>query len=183
MTGTTPGRPRLDSNSQPIPRSILFGDSPRTRRMSVSVQFGHVEIHEFGPAIGHNPSVTAGVPITLSDRPIKSSSIDLGDFEQRRMGQRRSTRQLHIPKEIREQMCVDPSSDGSSLPSLRIRLAADCVQSSLTLAFIYLGYWRKDFRNGRLSMLFEQLASLVPIGSNRTTVGPLRKRLKKRARS
>jgi hypothetical protein len=84
----------------------LFLPRPRPRRKRGAVQFGHVEIYEFAPAIGHNPSVTAGVPITLSDRPIKSLNFDLVDYEHHRRGHRRPTRQLFLPKEIREQMYV-----------------------------------------------------------------------------
>lgn len=67
------------------------------------LKFGNVVIHEFGAAIGHNPSVSQGVPIALSDTELSSQSMPLETYERNR-APRRTTRQLIISKGLRAQM-------------------------------------------------------------------------------
>jgi hypothetical protein len=74
--------------------------TPKTK----AVRFGSVVIHTYAPAIGQNPSVSSGVPITLSERPLRSQQLDLHDYERQRKGKRRPARQLLINKGKREEM-------------------------------------------------------------------------------
>ncbi|GKY92102.1 hypothetical protein MPSEU_000181600 [Mayamaea pseudoterrestris] len=67
--------------------------------------FGDVEIHEFGAAIGHNPSVSQGVPITLSNEALHFERVPLESYEQAR-GPRRTTRQLVISKNLRMEILI-----------------------------------------------------------------------------
>jgi hypothetical protein len=77
----------------------MEGAEPRTSRLT----FGHVEIHEFGAAIGHNPSVSSGVPITLAADALSSICMPLEAYERTR-SPRRTTRQLVISKNSRAEM-------------------------------------------------------------------------------
>ena len=82
-------------------------DGNRSDHSAKRVTFGDVVLHEFGPTIGHNPSVSSGVPIALGygDRgaPERMTRTRIETYESRRKP-RRLGRQLLISKRDRERM-------------------------------------------------------------------------------
>lgn len=70
-----------------------------------NVSFGEIEFHEFLPAIGDNPAVSCGVPISLSETLENTSVIDI-EFYERIRSPRRSGRSLILTRNVREEMYV-----------------------------------------------------------------------------
>ena len=75
-------------------------NSPGSKRR---IAFGDIIVHEFPPAIGDNPSVSGGVPITLSYRLDKTLVVGLDEYENTRRP-RRSRKALFISERVREAM-------------------------------------------------------------------------------
>ena len=76
-----------------------------------TVSFGQIEVWCFPPTIGDNPSVSCGVPIALDSHPQGGSSVEeLEQYELRRPP-RRTTRDLKINSQDREEMCVPRGVD------------------------------------------------------------------------
>jgi hypothetical protein len=74
---------------------------------SKSVHFGKVVLIEFMPALGDNPSVSCGVPVTLSLQPFRSREIPIDRFERHRSPRRRrNIEDLIIAVNVREKMYV-----------------------------------------------------------------------------
>lgn len=48
------------------------------------VGFATVDIHEFEPTLGDNPSCTCGPPLALSDYRVRHETLDVDDYEHRR---------------------------------------------------------------------------------------------------
>jgi len=68
-----------------------------------SVTFGDVEVCEFLPTIGDNPSVSSGVPVALSFDLERRTILRLDSYEENR-SPRRKGKSLMIPREVREDM-------------------------------------------------------------------------------
>jgi hypothetical protein len=79
------------------------------------VNFGTITAWEFPPTIGDNPSVSAGVPISLGHSPSSTVVVDIDAYEKSRKP-RRTTRQLKIDCRAREEMYVLAASFRKSLP-------------------------------------------------------------------
>ena len=86
-----------------VPRSRSHSTSPETQESDRSVQFDSILLIEFLPALGDNPSVSAGVPITLSQKPVSSRKLDVDRYEQSRRP-RRKLHDLVIERDAREKM-------------------------------------------------------------------------------
>jgi hypothetical protein len=68
-----------------------------------SVGFDKVEMIEFLPALGDNPSVSAGVPVTLSDEVTRTRKVRLEKYERVRKP-RRDHSELLLERDAREEM-------------------------------------------------------------------------------
>lgn len=68
-----------------------------------SVGFDKVEIVELLPAIGDNPSVSAGVPIALSDEAVRTRKFRVDKYERHRKP-RRALDDLLLCRDVREEM-------------------------------------------------------------------------------
>lgn len=84
-----------------------MGSARRRKRL---VSFGFIEFHVFEPDIGDNPSVSGGVPITLSQTATQSSVMDVDVYEQVRRPRRRG-RALIIDRRVREELLLDRGFD------------------------------------------------------------------------
>jgi hypothetical protein len=74
-----------------------------SKRGKGRVNFGTITAWEFPPTIGDNPSVSAGVPISLGHSPSSTAVVDIDAYEKSRKP-RRTTRQLKIDCREREEM-------------------------------------------------------------------------------
>jgi hypothetical protein len=90
------GRVETDSGGLNIASSM---------KSKARVNFGTITAWEFPPTIGDNPSVSAGVPISLGHSPSSTVVVDIDAYEKSRKP-RRTTRQLKIDCRAREEMYV-----------------------------------------------------------------------------
>jgi hypothetical protein len=67
------------------------------------VVFDKVKVVEFLPALGDNPSVSAGVPVALSKEHVQIREVDLDQYERQRKP-RRDLFDLLLERGVREKM-------------------------------------------------------------------------------
>ena len=87
---------RMSDSTTRDARNLPNGSSRR-------VSFGNVEIIELPYALGDNPSVTCGVPISASWKSQKRTKLQLDYFETYRPN-RRTKKQLLLSREDRKQL-------------------------------------------------------------------------------
>ena len=95
--GTKPGVQKEASKQLPI--ITMKTTSTRSKR----VKFSQIEIIELPYALGDNPSVSCGVPITASWEAQKRTTLNLDFFETYRPV-RRNKRQLALSRDARKQL-------------------------------------------------------------------------------
>jgi hypothetical protein len=96
-----PERQRSDiSLPRRIPSLTKASSDRESKRL---VGWSDLKIYYYPPAIGHNPAVSSGVPITLGAEPNKVRCFKI-DYYERKRRPRRGPRGLCINKEMREEM-------------------------------------------------------------------------------
>jgi len=87
-----------------VPTEESSENTTEEERRNAVVCFADVEIIEFQYAIGHNPGVSKGVPLTLGARPVRMVQMSLDEYDNSRRGRRRHGPSLVLHRDMREKM-------------------------------------------------------------------------------
>lgn len=71
-----------------------------------NVTWGSLDIHSHVVTLGDNPSVSTGPPLTVAWKACKSHTITIDDYEAG-VSERRSRRELAVPRQLREEWLRD----------------------------------------------------------------------------
>mmetsp|Transcript_27821 Transcript_27821/g.42801 ORF Transcript_27821/g.42801 Transcript_27821/m.42801 type:complete len:171 (+) Transcript_27821:68-580(+) len=78
-----------------------------------SVRFGTIEIYEHPIILGDNPSVSAGLPITIDWDSQREFCFSIEDYEDYRLERRRKD-EMSIPAEVREEILANSGLNRSN---------------------------------------------------------------------
>mmetsp|Transcript_39258 Transcript_39258/g.81472 ORF Transcript_39258/g.81472 Transcript_39258/m.81472 type:complete len:345 (-) Transcript_39258:250-1284(-) len=135
---------QCDREPTVAPKSAMRKDGDdRSVRLSRSVTFDKIDIHEFNMTLGDHPSAVSGPPMMLDWNAKTSSCMSLDDYERRR-GVRRHRRQLKMSMKTR---CGILQTEGN--------FSAAAITQAWEQAMVVRRQRRETLKGGVFQMVYE----------------------------